>query len=334
MNKYNNLLIKIANELNIKKGNNEPELQYKSRIIYSAISRLGYSSLWDKLEDDIPVSIIHFKQRIKNVLNSYLKMYPEVRSLFPTDDSVVSDKLFELFYESGIIYHSPERISPSIKKQAVVGEIVFWKGHELAKLVSISGAGAYTLNSENAELSNIYDMFGLSNKNLSNVWAHYSEQNNWAEFHSINDYEYLRTVPPFTLGYWQTTPDKGDVVSVMRSKNIVSRQYYIYRKEGKQLFYSQLPSWIMEGRFYNYITCGCLVANGKLPENEYHVEGAITYLDIKYRLPKAEQNFINLYSWAKNTATMESDFSRIFATEVFFAIKEILEKTGYKFKEV
>ena len=56
MNKYNNLLIKIANELNIKKGNNEPELQYKSRIIYSAISRLGYSSLWDKLEDDIPVS--------------------------------------------------------------------------------------------------------------------------------------------------------------------------------------------------------------------------------------------------------------------------------------
>lgn len=72
MNKYNNLLIKIANELNIKKGNNEPELQYKSRIIYSAISRLGYSSLWDKLEDDIPVSIIHFKQRIKNVLNSYL----------------------------------------------------------------------------------------------------------------------------------------------------------------------------------------------------------------------------------------------------------------------
>ena len=334
MNKYNNLLIKIANDLNIKKGIDETELQYKSRIIYSAISRLGYSSLWDKLEDDIPVSVIHFKQRIKNVLNSYLKMYPEVSSLFPTDHSIVSDKLFELFLESGITYHSPERISPSIKKQAVIGGLVFWKGNKLAQPVSISGAGMFTHNRDNIENSDVYEMFGLSKKNIKDIWEHYYVQSNWSIIPNTNNYEYLRTVSPFTLGYWQSVPDKNSIISVIRTKDSLNRQYYIYKKENNEILYSQLPSWMTDDRLYKYITCGCLAKIGTLPENEYHVAGNITYLEVKYRFPKAEQSFINLYSWAKNTATMESDFSRIFTTEVFLVIKEILEKKGYKFKEV
>ena len=45
MNKYNSLLIRIATELGICKGTSESDVNYKSRLIYSAVSRIGYASL-------------------------------------------------------------------------------------------------------------------------------------------------------------------------------------------------------------------------------------------------------------------------------------------------
>ena len=42
MNKYDNLLLRIASTLNIKQGITENEANYKSRLIYSAVSRIGY----------------------------------------------------------------------------------------------------------------------------------------------------------------------------------------------------------------------------------------------------------------------------------------------------
>ena len=42
---------RISNELNIVKGKTERELNYKYRIIYSAVGRMAYASLWDTLED-------------------------------------------------------------------------------------------------------------------------------------------------------------------------------------------------------------------------------------------------------------------------------------------
>ena len=48
MNKYARLLTAIAEEFRIRQGKNESEIDFKVRIIYSALSRLAYARLWDK----------------------------------------------------------------------------------------------------------------------------------------------------------------------------------------------------------------------------------------------------------------------------------------------
>ena len=80
MNRYNGLLSKIAKELNIVKGNEESDFSFKTRIIYSAIGHVTYASLFDSMDDGQPISIVHFKNRCKNLFTSYRAIYPEIIS--------------------------------------------------------------------------------------------------------------------------------------------------------------------------------------------------------------------------------------------------------------
>ena len=73
MKKYNNLLINASNEYSISKGKHEGEVNYKTRLIYSIIGRMAIASLWDMPESG-DVSIVHVKNRIKELLKCYRHM--------------------------------------------------------------------------------------------------------------------------------------------------------------------------------------------------------------------------------------------------------------------
>lgn len=191
MNKYNSLLIRIATELGIHKGATESEVNYKSRLIYSAVSRIGYASLWDKLEDNVPVSIEHFKRRVENTLNSYLKIYPEVQGIFPDDKKLISESMYNTLLATGNLYHSPKRISPPMRVQAGYDKIVFLRGTSLSEKISISGIGTYAKSPENCGNTSVQDMFGLTKNTIVDYWRHYSEMANWTNMKSDEKYEFL-----------------------------------------------------------------------------------------------------------------------------------------------
>ena len=67
MKKYNHLLEKVAEKLNIYCGNTETESNYKTRLIYSMLGRMAYASLWDTEEEYDFISLIHFTKRIETL---------------------------------------------------------------------------------------------------------------------------------------------------------------------------------------------------------------------------------------------------------------------------
>lgn len=50
---------KIGNQLKVRQGKNETKDGYVSRIIFSAVSRIFLTALWDRLDKDREVSITH-----------------------------------------------------------------------------------------------------------------------------------------------------------------------------------------------------------------------------------------------------------------------------------
>lgn len=333
MNKYNCLLSRIASDLDIRKGDTEPEEYYKSRLIYSAVSRIGYSSLWDKLEEEVPVTIEHFKRRIETTLNSYLKMYPEVESLYPDHFDEISDNIYNTFLATGNVYHSPKRISPSANRQAFINGIEFLRGTSLSKKVSISGIGTLAKNKAGNNILSVSEMFNLTPHSIIDYWKHYSEQANFTVLKSDDRFEFLKTKPFFGNGYWIEKPDINTGISLMRTSALGTRIYYFYKYNNNEVEASQIPYWLTEDMNYLYLSNGLLASKEVLPDIKYQIDGAISYLQIGYLLPPAEQNMIMLYSWPKTFLNVKSNFSRVIDTDVLKAIIGLLNQTGFSFKE-
>ena len=133
MNRYFNLLSKVAEEYNIQKGITESELAWECRIIYSLLSQMGYSALYDIQEDLNPASIVHFKKRISNRLEHLLLMYPELTEQYTASDSSLPDELFSLFLMNGCIYHEPNRIRPCVRRIGQGGKCAFMRGQAIGE---------------------------------------------------------------------------------------------------------------------------------------------------------------------------------------------------------
>ena len=92
MNKYNGLLSAVAQKYNIRRGLQEAENDWKTRLIYSVCGMMAYASLWDETEDE-PVSIVHLKRKVRSMLSSYKSMYPELSNSLPYISAELKMKL-------------------------------------------------------------------------------------------------------------------------------------------------------------------------------------------------------------------------------------------------
>lgn len=118
MNKYDSLIVKIADEYNIEKGKLEPINNWKMRVIYSLLGRMAIAALFDDIEGDM-TSITHMKNRIVDVLESYRKIYPEINGFLPEKLGNLADEIYDIYLHTGVFYHIPNRIVPA-KKQKIL----------------------------------------------------------------------------------------------------------------------------------------------------------------------------------------------------------------------
>lgn len=341
MNKYARLLTEIAEEFRIHQGKNESEIDFKVRIIYSALSRLAYARLWDKSV----ISIDRFKSETADLLEIYLKLYPELK---------ISDNLpveiYDLYLKTGGFYHRVGNISAAMFNIAGGNGILFLRGVVPNRKVYLSGAGFYLPADnlfETANFKSVVEMFALPNKTLKAMWEEITFDLNWQVAEPGNDMEFLRMSPPFNQNYWQKNPEHDGKISLARVGKFEPRIYYLYKFDGAKFLCSQIPNHLTyddffvnvsdyksyRGGIYRKISCACLAAYGTLPPIKFKTDDAIVRLKFEYLPPPPELYLMCLYSWAQQTVNLPSNFTRIFDAKVFFALKKCFEEIGYTFLE-
>ena len=333
MEKYNRLLLVAAGKYNIYKGDTESETDWKARLIYSICGMMAYASLWDGTDDE-PVTIVHVKSRIKRILASYRTMYPEVDGYFPSDSAELEDEITGIFQNTGVVYHSPNRIAPSMKREASAGKVLFQRGIAIDSISRVSGIGFYSEQSEESGPDEVKAMFGLQGETLQALWDNTLSAASWGKDDTYEEnIQYLRLEPPFTYGYWVNNPETDGRVSILRSGPKGLQVYYLYRASGSAMEISPLPEWQTSSINYLSLANACLAAYGKLPPIEYAADGDLIHVRMPYLLPPRELNFLKLYSWPEICIPLPCDFKRKLSVEVFDAIKNVLTDEGYEFRK-
>lgn len=346
MNKYKNFLKQVAEDFHVEQGKTETSENFKARIIYSAICRLSYASLWDNSADST-ISVRHFKDKIDELLKIYLELYPEVKI-----SENLSEEIYDLYLKTGNFYHKSHRISAPIFSVAEQKNIMFMRGVTPSQKIFMSGAGVYLpesckILSDKAKFTDFVEMFVLHNKNLLDFWNEIIYYADWNETEILDDAEFLKMSPPFNSGYWQKSPMLDGRVSIVRNGQYEPKNYYLYKFEGRSFLCSRLPNWLtydeffadvndycsFRGGVYRQVSCACLANYEILPSIKFKVDGSIVKTRFEYLPPPTELYLSMLYSWAKNLEILPDNFNRIFDTEIFFVIKEVLEKIGYTFME-
>lgn len=332
MNKYNGLLSSVAHKHHICKGARETENEWKTRLVYSICGMMAYASLWDDSEEDT-ISIVHLKRKVRSMLANYKSMYPELSGSLPYVSEELEDEIADQFLSTGVVYHRPNRIVPSMKHEEPFGDILFQRGIALDSISCVSGIGFYSKQYGAKNTDKIKAMFGLGQENLQTLWRITLSAASWKSDLSFEqNTEYLRLKPPFSQGYWVNKPDTTGTVSILRTGMKGSQLYYLYRYYGTTMEVSPLPQWQVE--FYNYrsLACACLSTYGTLPPIEYFEDGVLVHVHMNYLLPPRELEFLKLYSWPEICTSLPCNFKRKISIEVFAAIKNVLSDEGYEFK--
>lgn len=339
MRKYSELLKNIAGEFHILQGTEESVEMYKCRLTYSTIGRMAYASLWDIQEDGQPVSIVHFKRRIYQLLNGYMEMYPEIRPLISLDAEQLGNEIYDIYVKTGYIYHAPNRLAPAAPCLSKATSVYLTKGMPLYLKQCLSGIGTYTTKADGRFKENsVRDMFMLNG--IESSWKDAIRGIQWNKAPDSSQFEFLRLAPPFNRGYWVNQPTKEDVISLARAKSLGTQLYYFYQHNDQQLYVSPIPDWRVrepvtqnDNSNYRALSNGLLKSLSVLPPIRYHISGELIAIYLDYLPEPATLNFIKLYSWPASFQTSPSDFRRTCSRDIFSVLKDTLEYLGYQFTE-
>jgi hypothetical protein len=276
MNKYNGLLSSVAHKYHICKGARETENEWKTRLVYSICGMMAYASLWTTRKK-APVSIVHLKRRSPQpclqITNRCTRSCLAAYHTFPKSSKM---RVADQFLRTGVVYHRPNRIAPSMKHEEAFGDILFQRGIALDSISCVSGIGFYSKQYGAKNTDKIKAMFGLDQENLQTLWRITLSAASWKSDLSFEqNTEYLRLKPPFSQGYWVNKPDTTGTVSILRTGMKGSQLYYLYRYYGTTMEVSPLPQWQVESYNYRSLACACLSTYGTLPPIEYFEDGAL-----------------------------------------------------------
>ena len=219
MNRENDLISIMAGRYQIERGTTEPVEQWQMRVIYSVLGQMAYASLWDKTEDDQPISVVHFKSRMKDLLESYCGIFNGLRKLFGYNYEKLLEEIYNVQLEGGKIYHSAYRLSPASYSAAVVDDVLFARGMAPDEQQFVSGQGTYLLSSDFQESIPLLEMFQLPDQTLTETWRYLVKTAKWNQFRPNDTTEFLRTDPPFKYGYWQREKPVAQEVTLIRMGN-------------------------------------------------------------------------------------------------------------------
>lgn len=106
MTLQNNLIPIIAKAYRIERGTTEPVEQWRMRVIYSMLGQMAYASLWDVEENEQPVSVVHFKSRMKKLIESYCDIFNDLHKSFGYNYENLLEEIYTIQLNGGTLYHT------------------------------------------------------------------------------------------------------------------------------------------------------------------------------------------------------------------------------------
>ena len=113
MTLQNNLIPIIAKAYRIERGTTEPVEQWRMRVIYSMLGQMAYASLWDVEENEQPVSVVHFKSRMKKLIESYCDIFNDLHKSFGYNYENLLEEIYTIQLNGGTLYHTSYRLAPT-----------------------------------------------------------------------------------------------------------------------------------------------------------------------------------------------------------------------------
>lgn len=335
MDEVMDFLKNVSNEFGIRKGMTESIDNWRGRLVYSYLGQVGYSAIFDTIEEEDCSSIIHLKRRVADALTSVFSLYPKMKELFPDPSDNLEEEIYSVLLSGGYLYHEPNRIAPPIRRIAQGDKIQFARGLSLEEKKNISGLGFFLAGGQDhSEMHcSIETMFDLSTDSLDEFWTRLINDAVFSRVHQDVRLEYLRTSPPYTVGEWEQNPETTGGISVARTVGEGSALYFLYRFQNGEMELCPLPNWMTTERGYRDVTVSCLASRKVLPSSTFRVDNSIVILRIGYLFPPKELNMIKLYSWPESYKDLRKNYVRIFSTEVFNEIRKVLEAKGYLFAQ-
>ncbi len=336
----NNLLNQILKQYHLKQGANESNSSYKVRIVYTVCGMMAYTSLLDEPRDENPtISIDNLKGRIKAILDAYSFLYPEVQEVFAElEEGDLEDYITNLFRDTGVVYHSPYRISMSVPHQALYQGIQFERGIAPENISLVSGLGFYskplTKIDDPSARSALMDMFNIDTQTLDQSLDAIVENASWIKCDIANQaLEYLNPYHEKFHKYWIKETVQTPTIWLARRVKDGGAEYYLYKFSNDELEMSLLAPWMVESGYPTTISCALLKRFNHLPPIKYYVDGDLVHIALGYLLPKPELNLLMLYSWPDDMKRLRSPFRRSLNKDIFMALHDFLSHEGFSFTE-
>ena len=329
MNEYSGLIEKISQEYDIERAEKESEPEWKARVIYSVIGESALASLWDKNEDEIPISVEYFKSIMIRTFKAYGDLYHSAKELFDVDIKELADEMYTDYESMGYLYHMPKRVMPSVEAYGEFNRIRYARGLSLDQKHKVSGIGEYFIGDSSGNEEEILRLFHIDGEPLVDFWERVSKQKEWSIINMSGKVEYLRTDKYFTRGYWVDKPDRGSGVSLLRMGEPGGRIYFLYKNYDEKIVCNQLPSWMTEDGNYRKIANAVLASRNALPKIEVIEWGSVVKIRFNYLPAKDIHQLIKLYSWPGNYRNSQCDFDRIMSLKVWKSLKELVKYLGY-----
>lgn len=336
----NGLIKTIENQLNIPYTSDRERI---GQIIYSVAGKMALASLWDHSDGEEDVSIQHFKRRVQKMLDAYSVIYPDVRFLFPDNQTGLIDDIYDTYLRTGHFYHTPYRISPAAPAMAVHQNCVLHRGAAPDAELFMSGLGFYTVR-RNQSLSPVSAMFDLQTQTFAEYLDELVGGGEWETVRLSEDVEYLRIDPPYTREYWRQVPIRDGRITLIRYGEPI-KIYAFCRYENGTFLQKAIPYWRLRNDHsqnpenqeeYRRIAVALLMRHGTLPPIHVKVGKELVEISVGYRLPPTEEAFFKLYSWPNSydiTPQSPKVFTRKMAKAVYPVFREHLESLGYRFVE-
>jgi len=334
---------KIAVDLNIKQGLAEPVDKWQARVLYSYFGLNMLAAAYD--HDDIAI-IDNKKSKadpesdgIQNVsvsIQHILTRGKELANIFEFDYSDAFFKYIqELYVASGYLLHLNNRLTyPSCKAGTLDGNIYLTRGQMPWNVHMMSGLGSLSLQTHDEIMPSWEDMFNIMTKPIMEWFTEFEKTICWTDCSNIpSNIEYANITKKSTYGYWQNNLDTHSLILCREKNNFGQQQYWLLDLAKRNAIYG-IPDWRVDNLEYLRILLALRIQANNFPVVKVQQMGNIARVVVDILMPPYEQNFFELYSWPNivqsNLDGLDARLNRIVSWNVWPYFEIMFARLGFK----